>query len=157
MDEKFEIINENSQPILKMSIEPGGVIIAETGSIISKSKNIEVGHTREKDLFRVIIGALIGLLPWAKFKWLANKIKGCFPLHLLITSPREKCEVLLGSSILGSIVPITLDGTFDLFIKSGSAFFASLDDIRFIEERNLGKKELFDVYTGTGIIFINIF
>ena len=59
MSDKYEMINQDSQPIVKIMVEPGEVIVAEIGSIITKSNNIEVGHTAENRLIRYIIGYLI--------------------------------------------------------------------------------------------------
>ena len=142
---KYEILYDQTFPIVKCQLIKGERIKAESDAMIAMSATIDVEGGVERGIFRGISRMLSG----EKF------------FFQYLTANRGNGEVLFGHSIPGAIIDVELDGSYGLNIQK-NGFLASTDGIDVdTEVQNLTQgffsREGFFILNakGNGTIFIN--
>lgn len=143
---KTEIINKGIFSALKVSLEPGEVIKAESGAMISMDSHIEISGKSE--------GGLLGGIG----RILAGET---FFLQKL-SAPSKKGEIILAPNLLGDIQELELNDETWSVQKDG--FFAGSESIKVSTKMQNLAKGLFSgegffilKVSGTGKLFVSSF
>lgn len=142
---KYEVLYGEAFPIVKINLQKGERIKAESDAMVSMSNTIDLDGKLEGGLFRGIGRMLAG----EKF------------FFQTLAANRGPGEVLLASSVPGGVVDVELDGSYGLCVQK-DGFLAASDSISVDTQmqnltRGLFSGEGFFILkiNGKGTVFIN--
>ncbi|QUH18534.1 TIGR00266 family protein [Alkaliphilus sp. B6464] len=142
---KYEILYGNAFPIVKINLQKGERIKAESDAMVSMSSTID----------------LDGKLEGGLFKGLGRMLAGEKFFFQTLAANRGPGEALLAPSVPGGIVDVELDGSYGLCVQK-DGFLAASDSISVDTQmqnltRGLFSGEGFFILKvrGTGTVFIN--
>lgn len=142
---KYEILYGNAFPIIKVYLQKGETIKAESDAMVSMSNTIDVDGKLEGGIFKGIGRMMAG----EKFFFQTLKAN------------RGPGEALLAPSVPGGIVDVELDGTYGLCVQK-DGFLAASDSISVDTQmqnltRGLFSGEGFFILkiNGKGTVFVN--
>ncbi len=142
---KYEILYGNAFPIIKVKLEKGQRIKAESDAMVSMSNTIDID----------------GKLEGGLFKGLGRMLAGEKFFFQTLAANRGPGEALLAPSVPGGIVDIELDGSYGLSVQK-DGFLAASDSISVDTQmqnltRGLFSGEGFFILkvTGKGTVFVN--
>lgn len=133
---KYDILYEGAFAMLKVHIEQGEAIKAESGAMVSMSPNVEIKGTMDGGL----MGGLGRMLSGEKF------------FFQELRSTRGPAEVLLAPSSIGDVTAVELDGSYSLYVQK-DGFLAGTEGIEVGTQMQNLKKGLF---SGEGFFIIEI-
>ncbi|MFD1885205.1 TIGR00266 family protein [Paenibacillus wenxiniae] len=133
---KYDILYEGAFAMLKVHIEQGETIKAESGAMVSMSPNVEIKGTLDGGL----MGGLGRMLTGEKF------------FFQELRSNHGPAEVLLAPSSIGDVTAVELDGSYSLFVQK-DGFLAGTSGIEVGTQMQNLKKGLF---SGEGFFIIEI-
>ncbi|WP_322905360.1 TIGR00266 family protein [Paenibacillus campi] len=133
---KYEILYEGAFAMLKVHIEQGEAIKAESGAMVSMSPNVDIKGTMDGGL----MGGLGRMLSGEKF------------FFQELRSTRGPAEVLLAPSSIGDVTAVELDGSYNLYVQK-DGFLAGTEGIEVGTQMQNLKKGLF---SGEGFFIIEI-
>ncbi len=136
MNMKYEILYEGAFAMLKVHIEQGEAIKAESGAMVSMSPNVDIKGTMDGGL----MGGLGRMLSGEKF------------FFQELRSTRGPAEVLLAPSSIGDVTAVELDGSYNLYVQK-DGFLAGTEGIEVGTQMQNLKKGLF---SGEGFFIIEI-
>lgn len=133
---KYEILYDSAFPILKVNLQKGERIKAESNAMVSMSNTID----------------LEGKLEGGLFKGLGRMLSGEKFFFQTLHANRGQGETLLAPSIPGGIVDIDLDGSYGLQVQKDS-FLAGSDSISVdTQMQNLTR----GLFSGEGFFILKI-
>lgn len=142
---KYEILYGNAFPIVKINLQKGERIKAESDAMVSMSSTID----------------LDGKLEGGLFKGLGRMLAGEKFFFQTLAANRGPGEALLAPSVPGGVVDVELDGSYGLCVQK-DGFLAASDSISVDTQmqnltRGLFSGEGFFILKvrGTGTVFIN--
>lgn len=142
---KYEVLYGEAFPIVKINLQKGERIKAESDAMVSMSNTIDLDGKLEGGLFRGIGRMLAG----EKF------------FFQTLAANRGPGEVLLASSVPGGVVDVELDGSYGLCVQK-DGFLAASDSISVDTQmqnltRGLFSGEGFFILkiNGKGTVFVN--
>lgn len=142
---KYEILYGNAFPIVKINLQKGERIKAESDAMVSMSSSID----------------LDGKLEGGLFKGLGRMLAGEKFFFQTLTANRGPGEALLAPSVPGGIIDVELDGSYGLCVQK-DGFLAASDSISVDTQmqnltRGLFSGEGFFILKvrGTGTVFVN--
>ncbi len=130
---KYEILYGNAFPIVKINLQKGERIKAESDAMVSMSSTID----------------LDGKLEGGLFKGLGRMLAGEKFFFQTLAANRGPGEALLAPSVPGGVVDVELDGSYGLCVQK-DGFLAASDSISVSGEGFFILK-----VRGTGTVFIN--
>ena len=143
----YEILYQGSFAMLKVKLESGDTLKAESGAMVSMSPSLELKGTTDGGVMR----GLGRMLSGEKF------------FFQEINAPRGQGEVMLAPTIMGHIQAVQLDGSYKLLVQK-DGFLAGTSGIEVSTKmQNLAKgmfsgEGLFIVeISGRGTVFLNSF
>ncbi len=132
----YEILYQDTFPIIKYLLKPGEKLKAESDAMIAMSPNIEITGGVEGGLLRGLTRMVAG----EKF------------FFQYLTALRVDGEVLLGHSLPGGIVDVELDGSYGLRVQK-DGFLAATDGVEInTKMQNLSQ----GIFSGEGFFVLNV-
>ena len=133
---KYEILYKDACPLIKVNLEHGEKMKAESGAMVSMSTTIDVTGKAEGGIMKGLGRMLAG----EKF------------FFQILDASRGAGEVLLAPATIGSISDVVLDGSYDLCVQK-DGFLAATEHIE-VESKmqNLTK----GLFSGEGFFVVNI-
>lgn len=142
---KYEILYEGAFPIVRVNLQKGETIKAESDAMVSMSNTIDLDGKLEGGILKGIGRMLAG----EKF------------FFQTLSANRGPGEVLLASSVPGGVVDVELDGSYSLCVQK-DGFLAASESIRVDTQmqnltRGLFSGEGFFILkvSGSGTVFIS--
>ncbi|SHK30282.1 TIGR00266 family protein [Tepidibacter formicigenes] len=142
---RYDILYKGAFPIVKVNLEKGELIKAESGAMVSMTSTIDVD----------------GKLEGGVFKGIGRMFSGENLFFQNLVANRGKGEVLLAPSIPGDIVDVDLDGSYGLCIQK-DGFLAATQEVEISTQVQNVLKGIFSgegffilKVRGKGVTFIN--
>lgn len=133
---KYEILYGNAFPVIKVNLQKGERIKAESDAMVSMSTTIDID----------------GKLEGGIFKGLGRMLAGEKFFFQTLVASRGPGEALLASPVPGSIIDVELDGTYGLSVQK-DGFLAATDSISIdTQMQNLTK----GLFSGEGFFILKV-
>jgi uncharacterized protein (TIGR00266 family) len=136
MSMKHEILYPGAYPLLKVKLEPGEKVKAESGAMVSMSPNLE----------------LTGTLDGGIMKGIGRMLSGEKFFFQELSASKGGGEVTLAPALMGDIQSVELDGSYKLYVQK-DGFLAATEGIQVSTKmQNLTKGFL----SGEGFFIVEI-